>query len=334
MGYDTRKKQWTRCMADNPATCTRHGVHQGQKVGIADKSNLPLAPNPYSTITEANDEILDSLYSKFKEQSKTPEDIEAIEDPKTLNVPNSITNSTKETTGSQSLEEMHRNFSAAKKESKVHTPTHPHQFNPQERYPTREEEVRWADKYHTAYGSINKDAISATRKLFETRPSSLGQEECHAAFSEWISEVSEAYGAKPPTLVWSDETRTAEYDSSSHTINMNPDKRWIMSLMTATRVSLQQNAEIDNPVSRTSAIDARAWTLSMYEETKPELLRKLSAEKRIPFLATVHDRVTRSRRSSSRSSSRSSRSSNDGVNPFDVSNPMNLVNPFSPFSEI
>jgi hypothetical protein len=147
----------------------------------------------------------------------------------------------------------------------------------------KEAEVDYAKTYHTLFSDFPGEAIEATRELFKARPSTLSLEQKDLVFNSWIKKASAAYNIKPPKLFWTEDADLAGggfYEYETHNIFMRPNRASVITFLHEFRHALQ-GAGIADRISEDNEIDARAWSLSLYYQVKPNLLRKLVLEGKV-----------------------------------------------------
>lgn len=141
----------------------------------------------------------------------------------------------------------------------------------------------YAKIYHKLFTDFSTEILDATRQLFESRPSQLAFKDRDALFKSWIDKSSDSYKITPPHLVWADEaddTGGGFYEISSHRIFMSPSRASVITFLHEFRHALQHKG-VEDRVSEDNEIDARAWSLSLYYNIKPNLLKKLVLEGRV-----------------------------------------------------
>lgn len=138
--------------------------------------------------------------------------------------------------------------------------------------------------YHLRFRNFDKRTIAATDALFSARPSRLSHEERDVAFRQWVEEVSDVYGMEPPSFEWSDDADDCGggfYRPSDHSITMSRNHPSVTTLLHEFRHALQgANAgapQVDSDVE----VDARAWSLSLYHQVRPQLFDRMVRAGRI-----------------------------------------------------
>lgn len=142
----------------------------------------------------------------------------------------------------------------------------------------------WEEKYHLVFSNFHQKTLSATKALFRSRPSQLPEADRMRAFEEWINEASHAYKMDVPPIIWDEEAKFAGggfYTPQRHTITLDPEKPSITTLLHEFRHALQTKNKGPRRVSEDIEIDARAWSLSLYYQTRPSLFTRLVKENRI-----------------------------------------------------
>ena len=145
----------------------------------------------------------------------------------------------------------------------------------------------YSQNYHKIFSDFPSELVKGTDKLIRCRPSMLSIEEKHLVFERWIRESSEAYEITTPQLYWGDIADAAGggfYDSKKNIIVMSPTRASIITLMHEFRHALQA-AGVSGTISEDKEIDARAWSLSLYYQVRPLLLKKLVLEGKVFHIA-------------------------------------------------
>lgn len=141
-----------------------------------------------------------------------------------------------------------------------------------------EAEIPWEKRYHLTFTNFHRRALAATRTLLDARPSRMTLEERQAAFQSWVTEVSAVYGMTPPHMVWDEEADRGGggyYVPAVHMLVMSPTRGSVITLTHELRHALQAQRKGAPKVHRDKEIDARAWSLSLYYQTKPEAFERL-----------------------------------------------------------
>ena len=115
----------------------------------------------------------------------------------------------------------------------------------------------------------------------------LSIEQKHLVFDRWIRESSKSYNIASPQLYWGDIADAAGggfYDSKKNIIVMSPTRASLITLMHEFRHTLQA-AGVPDMISEDKEIDARAWSLSLYYQVRPLLLKKLVLEGKVFHIA-------------------------------------------------
>lgn len=139
-------------------------------------------------------------------------------------------------------------------------------------------ERQWARTYHLAFTEFPPATIAATQTLFRARPSRLAPAERRAVLQEWVETISDACGMARPQVAWhpsADSTGGGYYRPANHALVMSPNEPSVITLIHETRHAMQHTGTGPPPVSPDIERDARAWSLSLYYQTRPALFEKL-----------------------------------------------------------
>ena len=138
----------------------------------------------------------------------------------------------------------------------------------------RDSDEYWANTYHLRFKNFNTKTIEETKTLFSARPSTLMPAERAIVFKNWVDKISEIYHMDTPTFYWDEEADYGGggfYRHKDHSITMSPNHPSIVTLIHETRHALQIKEKGAPMVSDDLERDARAWSLSLYYKTKPQL---------------------------------------------------------------
>lgn len=149
------------------------------------------------------------------------------------------------------------------------------------------EELEWANTYHLRFARFNARTVKATQALLDLRPSQLSPQDKQKAFSDWLTSVARAYRMKPVALAWDEQAALAGggfYQPASHTLTLNPRRPSVITLLHEMRHALQYQGcgapMITDDVER----DARAWSLSLYFQVRPDQFERLVRQGQIRFV--------------------------------------------------
>ncbi len=137
--------------------------------------------------------------------------------------------------------------------------------------------------YHKQFNDFSDAVIESTQSLFQARPSTQSLENKDTLFKTWMLEVSNSYNMENPKLAWSNEADLAGggfYIREKHMIVMSPNRASLITFLHEYRHALQNKTD-ESLVSEDTEIDARAWSLSLYYQVKPALLKKLVLEGKV-----------------------------------------------------
>jgi hypothetical protein len=137
-----------------------------------------------------------------------------------------------------------------------------------------------AKPYHKSFRNFHSKTVEATNELFRKRPSQLSQEQAQEVFQEWIEKVSNNYNISVPQFEWNPEVVDAGggvYIRSIEKIEMSHTS--ITTLLHEYRHHMQ--AKGARMLYEDIEDDARAWSLSLYYKTRPNLFKRLVNEGRI-----------------------------------------------------
>lgn len=130
-----------------------------------------------------------------------------------------------------------------------------------------------APPYHLRIQDIDPRAVAATDKLFAARTSSLPPEQASTEFSEWLASAAEVYDIPKPDLSIVPPEECYEYGLYEPPASILMPRHSVTTLFTMFRHHMQSNGVpmiCDDP-----SVDARAWSLSLYHATRPELLARM-----------------------------------------------------------
>lgn len=148
-------------------------------------------------------------------------------------------------------------------------------------------EKEWPLSYHKRFTSFPEQTLQATKDLFAAQPSTLSPEERKVVFEKWVKTISKIYDMNTPKMLWDDGEEIIQYagggvySAEHHAIFMSTQKMSITTLLHETRHALQYSERGPDLITTDIERDARAWSLSLYYQVKPDLLEKLVKEGRI-----------------------------------------------------
>lgn len=149
------------------------------------------------------------------------------------------------------------------------------------------EELEWANTYHLRFTRFHTGTLQATAALLDSRPSRLLPAAQQEAFEEWIASVTTIYKMPPVALVWDEQagrTGGGFYVPATHTLTLNPNRPSVITLLHEMRHALQYQQCGPALISDDLERDARAWSLSLYFQVRPEQFKTLVRAGRIRFI--------------------------------------------------
>jgi hypothetical protein len=149
--------------------------------------------------------------------------------------------------------------------------------------------------YHTRFRHFAEGTLSATDRLFRTRPSTLDEGRAVTAMGEWLDSVSALYGVPCPALRLAPPSQCCGsgcYQPGGVGSILLPFPS-VTTELHEFRHHLQHHgvpmvrSRFDSPGLRAEE-DARSWSLSLYFKVRPGLFARLVRDGRI-FYVTPPD---------------------------------------------
>jgi gamma-glutamylcyclotransferase (GGCT)/AIG2-like uncharacterized protein YtfP len=130
-----------------------------------------------------------------------------------------------------------------------------------------------APPYHLRVQDFDPATVTATDRLFAARTSSLPADRASDEFSEWLRSASETYHIAAPALSIVPPVECFGYGCYQPPASILMPRHSVTTLFTMFRHHMQSSGVpmvCDDP-----SVDARAWSLSLYHTTRPELLARM-----------------------------------------------------------